>query len=120
MTKEELFKYVDTELQALRYYASEETRKKLDLSKPIYNQLVSIGYTKRVLPLSARCAHSRVTSNEPITTNTPIDSITFSGSPRNNEENIYTGLEFWLIRYPEDHKMILEYLNEDKKFILRT
>ncbi len=120
MTKKELFRYVDAELQALRYYASEKTRMELNIDKPIYEQLVSIGYTKRVLPLPARCAHSRVTSIEPITKDTPIECVEFSTSPRDNEKNIYTGLEFWIIKYPEDHKMILEYLNEDKEFILRS
>jgi hypothetical protein len=113
MTKEELFKYVDTELQALRYYALEKTRMELNIDKPIYEQLVSIGYTKRVLPLPARCAHCRVTANEPITKDTPIESIEFSGSPRNSENNIYTGLEFWLIKYPEDKQFVLNYLQSE-------
>ncbi len=112
MKKEELLKYVDTELQALKYYALQETRKSIDFSKPIYNQLISIGYTKTVLPLDYRCAHCRITSDKPISKDTPIEDVKFSDFPRNNSENIYTGLEFWIIKYPEDHEWVYNYLND--------
>lgn len=112
MRKEELFKYVDTEVQGLRYYALKTTRDLLDINLSIYDTLKSIGYTKRVLELDRRCGHSRVTSNEPLTKDTPIESVEFIGSPRNHSQNIYTGLEFWIMKYPEHNQAILDYLQE--------
>lgn len=113
MTKEELYKYVETEISALIYYGYSEGKKNLDLSKSPYDQLVSIGYTKRVIPLDRRCAHSRVTAKERITESTKIEDLEFIREHRNHETNIYTGLEFWLMKYPEDRERILKIIRNE-------
>lgn len=102
MTVEELKKLVLHELEWLKYYAREDTRQKLDNNTSIYNQLVSIGYAKRVFSLSYRCAAASI----------KIENDNFSSTlePRNLENKIYTPLETWLIIYPESFSEIKKYL----------
>jgi hypothetical protein len=66
MNIEELEKYVDLEIQWLNYYANRETREKLTEHSDIYNDLISIGYTKRVIKLDLRCCPCTITSDETI------------------------------------------------------
>ena len=110
MTKEQLKKEVELELQWLKYYAFREDRENYDPSKLPYEQLRSIGYTKRVIPLQLRCGFCRVTSAELITKDTNIEDLVLSNDPRVIDKNIYTALDFWTIKFPEDHKWIKQTL----------
>lgn len=109
MSKEELVKHAELELQWLRYYANEETRRTFDPTKSPYDQLVSIGYTKRVLPLQYRCVFVRLTSDISIT-DSAIEDIIESNEPRVIENNVYSALEVLLMKCPEEHDWVTKYL----------
>jgi len=103
MKIEELKKYVIHELEWLRYYALEDSRKKLNNESSIYDQLVSIGYTKRVIPLPNRCSAAWIKMID--------NNIELSKEyPRCIEKNIYTPLEVWLKLYPESFDEVKRYL----------
>jgi hypothetical protein len=116
---EELIKNVDTELQWLKYYALAEVdqsiypgmngRKTFDPTRSPYDQLVSIGYTKRVIPLSMRCVFLRLTAETPVK-DTPLEQLTSSNEGRNPEKNIYSALEVLLMKYPEKHEWVFNSL----------
>lgn len=105
MKIEELKKYVIHELEWLRYYALEESRKKLNNDSSVYDQLISIGYTKRVIDLPYRCSATWIKFE-----NGEIELS--KEQPRCVEKNIYTPLEVWLKQYPES-------FNEVKRYLLR-
>ena len=108
MEKAEIIKNAEQELQWLKYYANAETRKTFIITKSPYDQFRSIGYTKRVIPLSSRCVFLRVTANEPITKDTKLEDLIASNDLRNPEKNIFSALEFIMIKYPEDHDWIIK------------
>ena len=103
MKIEELKNYVIHELEWLRYYALEDSRKKLNNDSSIYDQLVSIGYTKRVIPLPNRCSAAWIKMNG-------NDLELSKEHPRCIEKNIYTPLEVWLKLYPESFDEVKRYL----------
>jgi hypothetical protein len=109
MTKEELKTHVELELQWLRYYANEPSRLAFDPSKSPYDQLISIGYAKRYTVLAYRCVFVRITSVEPVKT-AKIEDLIETGEPRSVEGNIYSALETYMLRYPEEHSWIVEYM----------
>jgi len=102
MKIEELKKYVVHELEWLRYYALEEKRKVLNNKSSVYDQLVSIGYTKRVIPLPNRCSAAWIKMEN--------GNIELSDYPRCVEKNIFTPLEVWLVLYPETFDTVKKYL----------
>lgn len=110
---DELIKAIDSEIQWLKYYALADSRSKLDLSNNVspYDQLKSIGYTKRVIPLDKRCAFLRLTSNENINSNTKLEDLIEVSDYRDNSKNIYTALEIYLILFPEARHEIYLRLN---------
>lgn len=99
MTIEELKKLVDLELQWLRYYVREDSRMKINEDTEIYRDLVSIGYTKRVVKLDRRCSPCVITSDELIDEKTDISKLFKLATIRG--ENKYSPLEAFLILYPE-------------------
>lgn len=120
MEKEELIKHADQELQWLRYYAladvdqktypNKNGRNNFDPNRSPYDQLVSIGYTKRVIGLDRRCAFMRVTAETPLI-ETPLSNIVDAGGePRNPDKNILSALEILLLKCPEEHERIVNYL----------
>lgn len=106
MTKEQLKKAVKLELEWLKYYALREDRKIYDPSKLAYEQLRSIGYAKVNTPLPIRCGFLRVTAVKPISSVTKLKELIISSSNRNIEQNIFTALDFWTIKYPEDREWV--------------
>ncbi len=75
MTIEYLDKCIDQEVSWLKYYASSqesgEPNRTTKISDPFndagfYDRLISIGYTKRVIPLSNRCSPCYITSKNPV------------------------------------------------------
>jgi hypothetical protein len=111
MTIEELDKYIDHELQWLRYYANSDTRKELTESSNLYKDLASIGYAKRVMPLFYRCTPCSITSvtNTPICESSSLEDLISTSQSRN--ENSFSPLEVYWILYPEKRKWVIERLN---------
>lgn len=103
MKIEELKKYVIHELEWLRYYALEADRLKLNNESSVYDQLKSIGYTKRVIPLPNRCSAAWIKMENGV--------VELSKEhPRCIEKNIFTPLEVWLVLYPETFDDVKKYL----------
>lgn len=106
MKKEELWKYVLSEINMIRYYGYREDREKLDMNGPsIYSQIRSIGYAKVKTPLDLRCAgyicfEYRVGLS--------LDELVSLNERRNEIENKFTPLEIWILMFPEDRKMIYD------------
>ncbi len=113
MTIEDLEKYIDTELQWLRYYAIESSRKALNKDCDIYETLSSIGYTKKVMRLDLRCSPCTLTSktNTPITQKTLLEDLVMIPEYKNNEQNKFSALEVYWILFPEKRDWIIEKLN---------
>ncbi len=113
MNEKELLANIDKEIQWLKYYALAEYRAKLNLNDGIslYDQLVSIGYTKRVIALDKRCAFLRVTSKDPITINTTLSDLEEIVEYRDNSRNIFTALEYYIIANPHLREDIFNRLN---------
>lgn len=111
MTQKEYDRAIDHEISWLRYYALRSTRELLNKESNLYRDLVSIGYTKRVIPLWLRCPYCVLTSNKKIDLNTPIEELEIIGEPTNNNSNRYTALEFeWL--NPDKREEIIKRLND--------
>ncbi len=113
MKIEDLEKYIDTELQWLRYYAIEHSRKALTKDCEIYETLSSIGYTKRVMRLDLRCSPCTLTSKTktPINQNTLLEDLEIIGEYKNKDENKFTPLEIYWILFPEKRNWVIEKLN---------
>lgn len=113
MTIQELNKLVDHELQWLKYYALEEYRKKLTVDSNIYEDLKSIGYTKRVIPLDQRCAAGSITSktNTPICEYSILEDLEPVREYKNHKENKFTPLEVFWVLFPEQRDWVIQQLN---------
>jgi len=111
MTQKEYDRAIDHEISWLRYYALRSTRELLNNESNLYKDLVSIGYTKKVIPLWLRCPYCIVTSSSKIDPNTTIEELEIVREPKDNESNRYTALEFeWL--NPNKREDIIKKLND--------
>jgi hypothetical protein len=111
MTQKEYDRAIDHEISWLKYYALRSTRELLNKESNLYKDLVSIGYTKKVIPLWLRCPYCIITSNNKIDLNTPIKELEIIREPRDNNNNRYTALEFeWL--NPNKREYIIKKLND--------
>jgi len=108
MTLEELNKLIDIELQWLYYYSTRESKEKLNINSNIYNDLVSIGYTKRPMKLDFRCCPCIITSDEIITENFDISKLKKDSNLRG--DNRYSPIEAFIIIFPNNKMDILEKL----------
>lgn len=108
MTKEDIKKEVELELQWLKYYSHCDSKVNIDESKSLYDQLKSIGYTKRNIDLDKRCSFLRFTSDSKIIKDTNLNDLIKSQLYRDNKNNVYTALEVYMIKYPEENNWILE------------
>ena len=99
MKIEELKKLVDLEVQWLYYYSHSESRKKLNENSNIYEDLVSIGYTKRVMRLDLRCCPCVITSDEIISEGTNISKLIKINNLRG--ENKLSPIETYITVFPE-------------------
>lgn len=113
MTEKELNKLIDHEIQWLAYYANRESRGKLTEESNIYKDLVSIGYTKKVIPLDKRCSCGVLTSNEQITKDTLLENIYLTNDARDITKNCYSPLEVYWILYPEKKPEVISLLNNN-------
>ena len=63
MKLEDFYKYVEHEINWLKYYSYRESKKQLTTESSLYDVLVPIGYTKRTIPLDRRCSCGVMYSN---------------------------------------------------------
>ena len=110
ITLDELKRLVEIEVGWLGLYGREDTRMKLDINSSIYDDLVSIGWTKKVMKLELRCCPCIITSDETITENFDITKLKIAHTVRG--ENKYTPVETYIKIYP-DEKM--DIINRIKK-----
>ena len=110
ITKEQLLKWVDTEISALRYYGYREDREKLTEDSNLYQDIQSIGYVKRPMPLTQRCAWTSITADEIITSSTKLEDMYEVHTW--NRDNIFTPLEIYWIIYPEKRKEVINLLTK--------
>lgn len=108
MTLDELNKLVDLEIQWLRYYAREDSRLLLNENSNIYTDLVSIGYTKRVVPLHLRCVPCVLTAIDGINEDMDLSKLQKLASIKN--DNNLSPLEAYIKIYPEQKLQILNRL----------
>ncbi len=111
MDKEELWNDVDREINWLAYYGHKDSKEKLNMDEPIYDQLISIGYTKVVTPLDVRCNGWLCFEWRDGMT---IDDLVPLNKRRNPDENKFTPLEIWVKLYPGDKEIIYKRLNKMK------
>jgi len=104
MELNELCKLIDIEIQWLHYYAHVESRERLNESSDIYNDLVPIGYTKRVMKLEMRCCPCVITSDEIITEGLDLSKLRKDKNLRG--DNRLSPLEAYIKLFP-DQKMIM-------------
>ena len=102
-------KNVEQELQWLKYYATEESRKNFDPMKSPYDQLVSIGYAKRYTPLYKRCIFLRLTADTPLK-DTPLAQMIPNTGLRDPANNVLSALEVFMLKYPEEHDWVTKSL----------
>ena len=114
MNKKDLLKALDTELNALRYYAHISSRESMSIDSKLYEEFIPIGYTKRPMVLSRRCATIVLTANEQITSNTKLEDLYIVYEFSDKNKNKYTPLEVFWILYPERREEIIVNLNADQ------
>ena len=108
MTLEELKRLVDIELGWLKGYARSDTRMALNINSSIYDDLVSIGWTKKVMKLELRCCPYIITSDETITENFDVSKLKIAHTIRG--ENRYTPVEAYIKIFPEKKMELLNRL----------
>jgi hypothetical protein len=111
MNKEELWKHVDREVDWAKYYGYAEDIKVLDMDKPFYDQVRSIGYAKVNTPLDIRCNGYLCFEYKD---GMKVEDLVSLNQRRNSEENKFTPLEVWVMLYPEDKEIINKRLKKIK------
>ena len=99
---QKLKEYAINELNWLQYYSLQSSKENLNNESPIYDQLISIGYAKKNVPLYLRCSGSWIELKD--------NNIYKSPGPRDIKNGTYTALEAYLILYPESFKTIKQYI----------
>lgn len=99
MTEQILMNLVSQEIDWLYYYGYSEDRKLLTKDSNIYEDVQSIGYTKRKISLDTRCAPCVITSDRDIKPGIDISDLRQDSFPRGL--NKLTPLEVVLKIYPE-------------------
>ena len=106
MKIEELWKSATTEADWLRYYGYRESRlNETFVDVDFYDRITSIGYTKRVIPLSQRCIMLYISSEKPVLESEVEELFPVSG-PRNHIENVYSALEYMIARRIRKEELI--------------
>ncbi len=112
MIIEDFTKCVEQEVDWLRYYARKDTRIQLTEKSELYDVLISIGYAKRRIELSQRCAACILTADIEITKDIKITELNIIYEHRNHNKNCYTPLEIYWMKYPEKRYEIINNINE--------
>jgi len=100
MNINELEKLVELELQWLYYYSREDSKQNLNLESNIYEDLISIGYTKRPVKLDIRCCPCTITSDKIITEKTDISEL-FKSPINKRGENKLSPVEVYIKLFPD-------------------
>lgn len=109
MNKNELWSYVEHEINMLRYYGYREDRKNLDINDvSLYDQIRSIGYAKVKTPLDLRCAGYICFKYED---GMSIEDLVSLNQLRSQKNGTFSPLEVWIFMFPEDRKFIYEEIN---------
>lgn len=109
MKLEELNKFIDLEIQWLRYYANKSTRSQLNENSNIYEDLKSIGYTKRVVKLDKRCCPCTITSDEIINEKSNLSDLRKSNLNLRGENRL-SPIETFITIFPEKKMELLNRL----------
>ncbi len=113
MTIEELHKHVDQEVSWLKYYGSAKERQSEEYSDAnFYDRIVNAGYaerSKRTIPLPMRCVSGYITSKKSVLEST-IEELECISDYRNHDKNIYTPLEYMLVKKLEGYEKLIELL----------
>lgn len=113
MTLEDLNKYAEQETSWLRYYGNGKPEDRISDKYDdanFYDRIVSIGYTKRIIPLPNRCVACYITASKPVLECSIEELIGVSG-PRNHENNVYTALEVVFAKNIGDHELFRKTLH---------
>ena len=108
MTKQQLEKLIEHEIQWLSYYGWYEDRALLTKNSDIYKDLRPMGYAKRPIALMERCAPGLVSSENPITIETSLEDVHQAQFPK--EGNKISPLEAYFILYPDEKEGIIKRL----------
>lgn len=110
--KQQLEKWIDTELGFIRYYGYREDRYSLTESSDIYNEVRSIGYAKRTMTLSDRCSPVSIGSDTPITTQSKIEDLYVTYT--RNKENSFSPCEIFIKLFPERKMEIINIIKNQE------
>lgn len=109
MTEKEFERSINHELEWLKYYADYKSREKLNSNSDLYNDLITMGYTKRSIPLDRRCPYCILTSDTKINEYTNIEDLRMIFEDRDSQNNKFTPLEIlWMS--PEKREWIIKKL----------
>jgi hypothetical protein len=108
MDYNELFKLAKIEAEWLNYYCHVDSKKIENFNYiNFYENLVSIGYTKVVMPLYSRCAMSFIKSENGNTLDSHVEDLVFVSGPRCHSLEVYTPLEFIVLNKKENYLDLL-------------
>jgi hypothetical protein len=107
MTKQELIKLSEHEIQWLRYYATKRTCNKLTNVKNLYEDLnILRKQSSKQLSLYDRCSAAMLTFDS------DLNNVYIVNKGRNVEGNIFTALEVYIKLYPNESEDILKKLKQ--------
>jgi hypothetical protein len=110
MTKEELIKFSEHEIQWLRYYATSRTCVKLTHVEHLYEDLAILRkQSSKQLALYDRCSAAMLTFDSELVY-IGVDDIYIVNKGRSVENDIYTPLEMLIRIYPDERDDILKKL----------
>ena len=110
--KQQLEKWIDHELSFLRYYGYREDRMKLTIDSNIYEDVRSIGYTKRTMSLSHRCIPATIKCDTEINSNTKIEDLYVITERKTNQS--YSPCEVFMKIFPDRRKEIIDILRNQE------
>ena len=115
MNYNEIYILAKKEAEWLRYYGHSESRSADNFDdEKFYDRIISIGYTKRVIPLPNRCAMDYISSKlwEVSVMDVETDNIVSVSGPRNHEKNIYTPLEYIIGARKEGYEELVRIIKD--------
>lgn len=107
MTKNELIKLSEHEIQWLRYYSTRDSRSDLINVENLYIDLNRMKYSKRQMTLHGRCSAAMITFDREINSSVDVSDVYIVTKERKIEDNIFTPLEVLIKLYPNMHEYIL-------------
>ena len=110
--KQQLERWIDHELSFLRYYGYREDRMKLTIDSNIYEDVRSIGYTKRTMPLSHRCIPATIKCDTEINSTTKIEDL-YIITERKTDQN-YSPCEVFMKIFPDRRKEVIDILKNQE------